>query len=299
MADNIVPIASAVILPPDPQLTAIAPPKRLQSPSSENESKKARLEPLDATQLKKQSIDVASTNNTAESGVSEKSEERRKISAVEEKKRGQRLFGGLLNALSQSTQNGPNKKRLEIHKRQLDQANTQKTQDDIPKCGKVTKLLSVQKQEQFKFDEESMRIRHANMHAMANFLCTKTEPKLYYRPWELLPEQKECIDSQIASVSEITEKELSDFSHRYQEITDSENEEKSKGMLEQTTGEPCIEPRDIAPSTEVHDTNNNNNNNNDVQIHPKTNAAAEERDRDKEEQNGEVMVENEEDIVIY
>ncbi|POS85334.1 hypothetical protein EPUL_002292 [Erysiphe pulchra] len=289
MADNIVPIASAVILPPDPQFTAIAPPKRLQSPSSEIEPKRARLEPL-----KKQSVESATLNSSAGSGISEKSEERRKSSAVEEKKRGQRLFGGLLNALSQSTQNRPNKKRLEIHKRQLDQANNQKSQDEIPKCGKVTKLVSVQKQEQIKFDEESMRIRHASMHAMANFLCTKTEPKLYYRPWELLPEQKECIDSQIASVSEITEKEVSDFSRRYHEIRELENEEKSKGMSEQTTGEPCIEPRDIAPSTETHDTNNN-----DVQTHPKTNTTAEERDRDKEEQNGEVMVENEEDIVIY
>ncbi|KAI6247221.1 hypothetical protein HI914_05007 [Erysiphe necator] len=293
MAENIVPIASAVILPPDPQLTANAPSKRRQS-LSDNESKRARLDLDDTPDQKIQSTEAITTNNPTGSGVTDKINERRKSSAVEEKKRGQRLFGGLLNALSQSSQNGPHKKRLEIHKRQLDRANIQKTQDDIQKCGRVTKIVAVQKEEQIKFEEESMHIRHANMHAMANFLHTKTEPKLYYRPWELLPEQKERIDSQIASVSEITKREVSDFSRQNHKGAESKNEEKSNEVSDQTTGEPCIKPRDNAPSPVTHDTNTN-----DEQTRPKTDIIAEEREREKEEQNGEVMVENEEDIVIY
>jgi hypothetical protein len=115
---------------------------------------------------------------------------------VEEKKRGQRLFGGLLSTLSQSTPNGQQKRRLEIEKRQSEKAQQQKHDDEVRRAEKLASLKKIRKAEQIRFDEESvsslevsslramlikwvqMRIRHSNMLAMANFLRTKTEPKL-------------------------------------------------------------------------------------------------------------------------
>jgi pinin/SDK/memA/ protein conserved region len=125
-------------------------------------------------------------------------QERRKSSVVEERKRGQRLFGGLLSTLSQSTPNGQQKRRLEIEKRQQEKAKQQKAADEVRRAEKLANLKAVRKAEQIKFDEESvnalwdrkqqasadniqMRIRHSNMLAMAQFLSTKAEPKLVCR----------------------------------------------------------------------------------------------------------------------
>lgn len=86
----------------------------------------------------------------------ELSQDRRKSSAVEEKKRGQRLFGGMLSALSQSTPNGQQKRRLEIEKRQAERAKQHKLNEDTRKAEKLTKLKEVRKTEQVKFEEESV-----------------------------------------------------------------------------------------------------------------------------------------------
>ena len=106
------------------------------------------------------------------------------------------MFGGLLSTLSQSTPNGQQKRRLEIEKRQAEKAQQQKHDDELRRAEKLANLKKIRKVEQIKFDEESvsrvkgpiwggllisglqMRVRHSNMLAMANFLSTKTEPKL-------------------------------------------------------------------------------------------------------------------------
>jgi hypothetical protein len=97
--------------------------------------------------------------------------------------------------LSQSTPNGQQKRRLEIEKRQQEKAKQQKAADEVRRAEKLANLKAVRKEEQIKFDEESvsrrrlgnwalcsdnlqMRIRHSNMLAMAQFLSTKAEPKL-------------------------------------------------------------------------------------------------------------------------
>lgn len=84
------------------------------------------------------------------------SRERRKSSVQEEKKRGQRLFGGLLNTLSQSTPNGQQKRRLEIEKRQQERAKQQKVEDEVRLKEKLAALKAVRKVEQVKFDEEAV-----------------------------------------------------------------------------------------------------------------------------------------------
>lgn len=82
--------------------------------------------------------------------------DRRKSSVQEERRRGQRLFGGLLSTLSQSTPNGQQKRRLEIEKRQQERAKQQKLEDEVRRAEKLAKLKAIRKVEQVKFDEASV-----------------------------------------------------------------------------------------------------------------------------------------------
>lgn len=75
---------------------------------------------------------------------------------VEERKRGQRLFGGLLSTLSQSTSNGQQKRRLDIEKRQAEKAQQQKLDHEMRQAERLAKLKEIRKVEQIKFDEESV-----------------------------------------------------------------------------------------------------------------------------------------------
>lgn len=66
------------------------------------------------------------------------------------------------------------------------------------------------KQQQRAWDEESTRIRHANMRAMAGFLLTEAEPRLYWRPWEMLRGQEERVERRREEVEEGIRRELDD-----------------------------------------------------------------------------------------
>lgn len=131
--------------------------------------------------------------------------------STEEKKRGQRLFGGLLSTLSQTTSNSQQKRRLEIERRQQEKAHQQKREDDKRRADKLSKLNTVRKVEQVKFDEQVMRTRHSNMRAMAHSLQTRSEPKLFYRPWELTAAQEDKIQDQIRD----TEADIADEVQRF------------------------------------------------------------------------------------
>ena len=65
--------------------------------------------------------------------------------------------------------------------------------------------------EQRRVDEANMRTKHENLKAMSNFLTTATEPKLYFKPWELLPEQEDLINRQREDVDVQIDQELDDF----------------------------------------------------------------------------------------
>jgi hypothetical protein len=200
------PISSAVILPVEPEAPNSPRPKRRQSSTSADPSSKrprfshdgspgspTALRASPAAESIKQEQDIKQEPGEKAKDLNQ---ERRKSSVQEERKRGQRLFGGLLSTLSQSTPNGQQKRRLEIEKRQAEKAQQQKHDDEVRRAEKLVNLKKIRKAEQIKFDEESvsdvkgstrkallisgvqMRIRHSNMLAMANFLCTKTEPKL-------------------------------------------------------------------------------------------------------------------------
>ena len=74
----------------------------------------------------------------------------------EERKRGQRLFGGLLSTLSQTTPNNQHKRRQEIEKRQQERAKQQKAADEGRKAEKLANLKAVRRTEQVKVDAQSV-----------------------------------------------------------------------------------------------------------------------------------------------
>ncbi|KAI7654558.1 hypothetical protein KC319_g10228, partial [Hortaea werneckii] len=63
-------------------------------------------------------------------------------------------------------------------------------------------------------DEEVMRARHRQMLDQANFLQTKAEPKISYRPWELRSEEEDVIDEQIRKAKDEVDREVEEWENR-------------------------------------------------------------------------------------
>jgi hypothetical protein len=80
--------------------------------------------------------------------------ERRQNATQEEKKRSRRLFGGLLNTLSQAPSDSQQKRRQEIEKRQQERLKRQHAEDGKKRAGKLAELRKVRMAEQIVFDEE-------------------------------------------------------------------------------------------------------------------------------------------------
>lgn len=142
------PIASVVVLP-EAEASQIHA-KRRQSSASNSTAKRPR-HPLDANAGSPQPIEPSRVEPAAKSGNDASS--RRKSSVQEEKKRGQRLFGGLLSTLSQSTPNGQQKRRLEIEKRQHEKVRQQKEADETRRRERLADLRAVRRAEQIIYDE--------------------------------------------------------------------------------------------------------------------------------------------------
>ncbi|KAL1903299.1 hypothetical protein Sste5346_000584 [Sporothrix stenoceras] len=145
----------------------------------------------------------------------------------EERKRGQRLFGGLFNALGQPTARartrpgpggpggsgrpgGPVNKQpavpdggwsQSIADRQ--QERPQATEEDRKKeTERLAKLERARNIEQVKFDEKKMHTVHANELMRAGNLSTKSKPSLLYRPKSLTEKQKQTIESQVQAAND-------------------------------------------------------------------------------------------------
>lgn len=76
---------------------------------------------------------------------------------MEERKRGQRLFGALLGTLSQSSSSTAQKRRTDIEKKQQAKLKLQAEEQDKKKKQKLEALLVVRRREQRKFDKQSVR----------------------------------------------------------------------------------------------------------------------------------------------
>ncbi|KAF9892434.1 hypothetical protein FE257_001542 [Aspergillus nanangensis] len=129
----------------------------------------------------------------------------------DERKRGQRLFGGLLGTLSQSSSSAAQKRRADIERRQQDKLKLQDEEYGELKKKRREDRLAVRMKEQRIYAEESMRTRHSNLLAMAHFLKTRSEPILYYKPWQLRSDDEATIQEQIKDVEATIAREAAEF----------------------------------------------------------------------------------------
>jgi hypothetical protein len=92
----------------------------------------------------------------AKEGVPDPILEKRKNSVQEEKKRGQRLFGGLLSTLSRSTPDGAAKRRVEIERRQAAKTQQLAIDNKAREAEKLVKLKEERKVGQVLYNEQSV-----------------------------------------------------------------------------------------------------------------------------------------------
>ncbi|KAJ4346038.1 hypothetical protein N0V95_005771 [Ascochyta clinopodiicola] len=192
-------IASAVVLPePDEAPLPPASPsntlKRRQSSVTEDSVKRVRTN----------GDDVAEESKSAAPKRRERGRERR-------------LFGAVLGALSQAPTTAGQKRRSEIEKRQQAQRRQEDEEGEQRKAERLARRRVQRWKEQKHFERQAMRVRHDNMLHLAHFLCTKTEPRLYYKPWETSPEEQDRIDDQIAEAREVIQRERDEYEDRQEE----------------------------------------------------------------------------------
>ncbi|KAL8725937.1 MAG: hypothetical protein Q9181_006236, partial [Wetmoreana brouardii] len=223
MSETKMAVASAVIVPEaeEQPLQPLDGAKRKTSSFSQDSSKRPRLN----SETSYDRIDPSQSST-----ASDRASDRRRSGQLEERKRGQRLFGALLGTLSQSSSSTAQKRRTEIEKKQQTKLRVQAEEHDEQKKQRLETLMAVRRKEQKKYNKQSVRdgpfgdvltasgsllckmhIRHSNMLAQAHFLQTAAEPKLYYKPWELLPSEESKIKSQIEAVEATIQQETARF----------------------------------------------------------------------------------------
>ncbi|VUC26404.1 unnamed protein product [Clonostachys rosea] len=141
---------------------------------------------------------------------------RQKPASVEEKKRGKRLFGGLLNTLSQTNTSSHQKRRQEIEKRQQERQKKQKAEDDQKNEERFAQLREIRMGRQLEFEKEVMRQKHSRLLWQSRHLKTKAKPVIYYSPWKLSGDQENLIDEQVSAAQKLIESELEAFKEKEQ-----------------------------------------------------------------------------------
>ncbi|KAL2181628.1 pinin/SDK/memA/ protein conserved region-domain-containing protein [Thermothelomyces heterothallicus CBS 202.75] len=234
---------------------------------------------------------------------------RRNIS-LEEKRRGQRLFGGLVNTLSRTTSATQQQRRLEIERRQHEKAQQRRAEDEKRRIEKLERLKKTREIEQVKLDERAMKARHETMLDKARSLHTRSEPRLYYLPWELTREQEDIINDQVRAAEETVERERREFRIRKEQRlralgvtppprspspapqqpkhpheSEPSSEPKSGSRSEEATvGEPKLPPQDTNP---------------DAAAPPELAEARDSHNHKDHDEHGDEIMQDEEDVVIY
>ncbi|KAF2456497.1 pinin/SDK/memA/ protein conserved region-domain-containing protein [Lineolata rhizophorae] len=225
----------------------IAKPHARASPSSRRSQSPPRRSPSPTTGLKRvsplpsvnrqdstESMDAQSTAGAGgrAGNAASRTERRRKSGQLEERRRGQRLFGALLGTLSQSGATPTQKRRADIERKQQAKLRLQAEELDAEKARRKEELVKERRGEQVRVGEMGMRVKHAEVLATAHFLHTRTEPKLYYKPWLLREEEKDIINDQIADAEDLVAREREEFAERrrqqVKEEKEREEEDKAK-----------------------------------------------------------------------
>ncbi|KAH8705270.1 pinin/SDK/memA/ protein conserved region-domain-containing protein [Talaromyces proteolyticus] len=146
--------------------------------------------------------------------------------AAEERKRSQRLFGGLLGTLSQSSSSVAEKRRADIEQRQQAKLRLQDERHSEARRKKKEDIVAERQAQQKELEKEQMTIRHKNLLHAANFLRTKSTPVLLWLPYQVRPEDDDIIDRQIEEVKETISKEEAEFEERWHPEEDRKEDRK-------------------------------------------------------------------------
>lgn len=324
-------LSSAVVIPEPPRQRtppSHAPKRKLsQSPSSGSKRPRVLIEELqyDEPQEQRKSPSQARGKDDATSQPSDSwrnagnvSPPRRKSTAVpgsntaEEKKRNKRLFGSLLGTLSQTAVKPAHKKRDEIEARQRERIRQQNEEEEEKRRRRKREMDERRRDQQKAWDEEATRQRHQNMRDMAGFLKTKAQPMLYYRPWELWPEEEETIERQKAEVERQIRLELGEDDRMDVSPERRLQSEDSDGQPQQQVADrPSNEEHD--GSTKSHEEEKDESASGDDHKARGTSSTENSEDRNghesthledvqpmrHEDHHGEELVEGQEDDVIY
>ncbi|KAL9582903.1 MAG: hypothetical protein Q9212_003024 [Teloschistes hypoglaucus] len=270
-------VASAVIVPEmeEQPLQSPGSGKRRGSSFSQDSSKRPKL----SSEPTHDRVDAPT--------ATDRIPDRRSSGQLEERKRGQRLFGALLGTLSQSSSSTAQKRRTEFEKKQQAKLKEQAEEYDEQKKQRLESIMAARRKEQKKYDKQS----------------TTAEPKLYYKPWELLPSEDAKIKSQIEAVEEQIQRETAE--------ANSNVAANLQPAQETPTQEPKVEPErepehataTVGSESDIpqKDENLPNEAPTDQKADnppPETEPAPAEPSKDNEDDGGE-MVEADEDMVIY
>ena len=146
-------VASAVLLPESQEQSQPPTPslKRRQSSISSPDFKRPRLS-QDESNGRADSSAASPPQEAREQRVND----RRKSGQLEERKRGQRLFGALLGTLSQSSSSTAQKRRTDIEKKQQTKLRLQTEEENERKKAKLDALMEVRRKEQKRYDRQSV-----------------------------------------------------------------------------------------------------------------------------------------------
>ncbi|KAI1322813.1 hypothetical protein F5Y16DRAFT_385486 [Xylariaceae sp. FL0255] len=244
---------------------------------------------------------AADDQPTSHSPITRKSPgvDRREIARQEERKRGRRLFGGLMNTLSQAGAAGSqNRKRQEVERRQ--QAKTAQQRDDEyrQRMEDRAKLAETRAIEQIYFEEQVMRAKHRDLLSKARFLKTKARPPIYYQPYKLTRSQEEQVKDQIEEAEKLIEEELARFKDRKERrLTELGVSVKPTSPKEEKRDHPMVgKPREEhQPTNKQHSTTN-------TSTRPRSSSsshAAATKEKESADRAEDVMIEEDEDTVIY
>ena len=304
-------VASAVVLPEPSEIVAQPEPpslKRRQSSIESNSAKRPRLSTSERWAQERDSRsppppqDGHSSDNRRRSSV-------RGGGAVEERKRGQRLFGAILGTLAQTSPSAGQRRRAEIEKKQQVKLLQKDEEGEVHKRQRRNELLAVRRREQRVWDEEGMRIRHGNMMVTARYLKTKAEPILYYKPWDLRPEEEEAIQRQASHAQAIVDRERAEFEERRrrEDETEAERAQTEVRRLESQEETPDLDGgdgtsdrNDLPPNRELDGATRDDTQ--ATQDAPELNGKGSTEPHDHampDDHGGEELVEGQEDDLIY
>ncbi|CAK1364904.1 unnamed protein product [Cercospora beticola] len=207
------------------------------SPGKTSPKTKGKEEVVSSAARPRSVTPVESKNEAskAQTPAEDSKDARRRSSAkgADEKQRSKRLFGALLGNLNRPSDR-TSKRRAEIEQRK--KAELQKQDDErLEDRQKRLERLAVQrKKEQIDVDERDMHVRHKNLLSKANFLQTRAEPKLYYRPWDLLPDEEDLVEQQIKDAQAQIDRELVEWEDEKQRRLDEFKESKAPRNTNET-----------------------------------------------------------------